>query len=225
VDNVLLDEYQKVFPGGPGQSLNPFEPFRDWGKQILAAHYAREALASRYAWAVPTEKALARVAAHSPLVEVGAGTGYWAALLAARGAEVVAYDCNPPGGLHPVGALPDEHWTEEFGRAAVNYWGHRDSYFPVQFSGPEAVALHPGRTLFLCWPPYEGGEEFLRACLAHYRGGVLLYAGEWDGCTSWYPGFAGGEDDDACDWRKAEVISLPQWEGLHDALYVFHRRK
>ena len=33
---------------------------------------------------------------HSPLVEVGAGTGYWAALLRGRGARVFAYDRDPP---------------------------------------------------------------------------------------------------------------------------------
>jgi hypothetical protein len=36
------------------------------------------------------------------VVEVGAGTGYWAALLRARGVDVVAYDVRPPQHLPPT---------------------------------------------------------------------------------------------------------------------------
>ena len=36
------------------------------------------------------------IAEHSPIVELGAGTGYWAAMLARRGADVIAYDIEPP---------------------------------------------------------------------------------------------------------------------------------
>ena len=40
--------------------------------------------------------ALSLLAARAPLVEVGAGTGYWAAALRRRGIDVLAYDLNPP---------------------------------------------------------------------------------------------------------------------------------
>ena len=49
-----------------------------------------------YSRAVPTDAALDAVAALGRVVQVGAGSGYWAALLAARGADVVAYDASPP---------------------------------------------------------------------------------------------------------------------------------
>ena len=40
-----------------------------------------------YAFAVPSEEALALLASHAPIVEMGCGTGYWAALLRQRGVK------------------------------------------------------------------------------------------------------------------------------------------
>ena len=51
-----------------------------------------------YSWGVPSDAALetiARFAAAAGVVEVGAGTGYWAAALATRGVDVRAYDAAP----------------------------------------------------------------------------------------------------------------------------------
>ena len=38
------------------------------------------------------------LAERAPLVEVGAGLGYWAAALRAGGVPVLALDSHPPGG-------------------------------------------------------------------------------------------------------------------------------
>ena len=52
----------------------------------------------RYGFAVPTDAALDAIVACSPrgVLELGAGAGQWAALLARRGVDVVAYDVAPP---------------------------------------------------------------------------------------------------------------------------------
>src|SRR5260370_8725271 len=57
----------------------------------------RRELASLFSWAVPNARALEVLAAHAPLLECGAGMGYWSALLRARGVDVLAYDAAPPG--------------------------------------------------------------------------------------------------------------------------------
>ena len=41
----------------------------------------RRELAALFAWAIPDAGALAMLARYAPLLECGAGTGYWAALL------------------------------------------------------------------------------------------------------------------------------------------------
>ena len=107
------------------------------GKDRWAGVRSRDLMAAMFSWAVPSETALALVARYSPLVEIGAGTGYWAHLLRERGADVVAYDIAPP-------ATHENH-----------YHSKRECFFPVQLGSDASVAGHHDRTLFLCWPPYE----------------------------------------------------------------------
>jgi hypothetical protein len=109
----------------------------------------RKKLVWAYSWAVPSPEVLAELLNHGPLLEIGAGTGYWAWLLSQAGADIVAYDCN-------ITAPP--HW------------------FDVQEGGPEKIAEHPDRTLLLCWPPL--GEGMATECLKLYRGETLLSIGE-----------------------------------------------
>lgn len=48
------------------------------------------------AFAVPSEGALTLLAQHAPIIEMGAGTGYWVHLLQARGVDACAFDARPP---------------------------------------------------------------------------------------------------------------------------------
>ena len=50
-----------------------------------------------YAYAPPNAAALEALLARTPLLELGAGTGYWARLLRGAGADVLALDIAPPG--------------------------------------------------------------------------------------------------------------------------------
>ena len=112
----------------------------------------KTAVASAYAWAVPTEEAILAIARHAPrLLEIGAGSGYWSWLLAQAGADVVAVDAQP----------------------APRTW------FPVRPGGELEAALHPDRALFLCWPPWNAPMA-LNALLCH-AGDTVVYVGEWLG--------------------------------------------
>jgi hypothetical protein len=96
---------------------------------VLDLPSRRRELAALFAWAIPGDGALAVLARYGPLLECGAGTGYWAALLRARGADIVACDLAP-------GHKP---WT------------------PVRRADSiTAVRRHRDRALFLCWPPHDG---------------------------------------------------------------------
>jgi hypothetical protein len=46
----------------------------------------------KYAWAIPNERALHILTSFSPLIEIGAGKGYWAALLRLVEVDILAYD-------------------------------------------------------------------------------------------------------------------------------------
>lgn len=102
-------------------------------------------------FAAPNEEALELLAARAPLVEIGAGTGYWARCLAERGAHITAYDSNPPA--------PDSEATNAF-------HGHLPAFTDVKRGGPKA-ASGSKHALFLCYPP--PGDKMAFNCLRRYR--------------------------------------------------------
>jgi hypothetical protein len=67
-------ERLQACPGGRAPDLRCLRPGR-----------RRRELAALFSWSIPTEPALAALAGLAPLVECGAGMGYWTALLRARG--------------------------------------------------------------------------------------------------------------------------------------------
>jgi hypothetical protein len=116
----------------------------------------REDLVKKYAWAVPSPGSLSVIARHGPIVEIGAGNGYWAYLLRAMGVDIVAYDKRVKDQFNP--------------------------WITVERGGANRVRSHPDRTLFLCWPPYWNNMAY--NALRWYRGDKVIYVGEgWGGCT------------------------------------------
>ncbi|GII78039.1 hypothetical protein Sru01_30210 [Sphaerisporangium rufum] len=107
----------------------------------------RDDLLTLYAHAIPTRTALEHLLRLGPLIEVGAGAGYWARLLRDLDADVLAYDEHPPERNHWLtGAVPGHP-------AAV-----APNWTTVQTGDHTLVAQHPGRALFVCWPPRPGTE-------------------------------------------------------------------
>lgn len=159
----------------------------------------RDELVKRYAWAIPNDAAITCLVRHSPILEVGAGTGYWASLVAAAGGTVRAFDKAPPGtGINEYGHLVAYHQVEPMHRVR---W--------------RALADH---TLFLCWPPMS---KMAQRVLSRYRGSRVIYVGEQDGCTG-TPHFHIALER---HWHQVERIEIPQWYGMHDGLYVYERLK
>jgi hypothetical protein len=125
---------------------------------------ARLQLAWRLSYVLPRQELLELVRLHSPLVELGAGTGYWAYRLRLLGADIVAYDVAPVGGerenrYHPGAGA----WTD------------------VLVGDLDVLANYEDRALFICWPPaYSTLWEALRS----YRGPTVIYVGDWGGRTA-----------------------------------------
>lgn len=161
----------------------------------------RDVLVRQYAWAIPSTAAIRLIARFSPIVEVGAGTGYWAYLLGLAGADVVAYDAYGPASPFKVNGCEEPPYTDV--RTA---------------GGAHALAAHPERTLFLCWPSAGGdwADEALRLTRAQH---VI---------------FVGWKDDDVTgsmefhnrlerEWKLVEQLDIPQWPEMRDRLYVYRR--
>ena len=163
---------------------------------VLDLPARRRELAALFSWAIPGEGALAVLAGYGPLVECGAGTGYWAALLRARGVDVEASDI---AGSHDAGHRP---WTEVTAANAV-----------------AAVRGGRGRTLFVCWPPFDDDGASYAAVRA-YRGDVLLYVGGGPGGPTGTERF---HRELELNWSPVEQVAVPNWPGLPDRLVVYLR--
>ena len=228
--------------GAPALSSHGPAPGRDlaWSVpgglgHVLALPARRRELAALFAWAIPDEGALAVLARHAPLLECGAGTGYWAALLRARGADVLASDLIPPGSTAGGGAgatagggaanpVPGDGGANRMaaGVAGNRYHSGRRPWTEVQAaSAVDAVraARTSGRTLFLCWPPFDDdGASY--AALRAYGGDVLIYAGGGPGGPT---GTVRFHRELELNWHPTEQVALPNWPGLRDRLVVYRR--
>lgn len=166
LDNPYLYEFRALYPREV-EKLGFWDRFQ-WGikqygtPEAFQAKYEppQQLLRAKYAWAVPTFEAVRAIADWSPLVEIGAGTGYWAWLLRQLGADVVAYDLHPPG-------PEDAHGHNTF-------HGPNPCFTEVLPGGPEMAAQHPDRTLFLCWPPKD--DTATRA-LMDFPGRQVIHVG------------------------------------------------
>lgn len=116
------------------------------------------ALAQRYSYVFPDAHILEKLARLGPLVEMGAGTGYWAHQLRTRGTDVLAFDRAPPD------------------RAEPNRYHEKTPTWSEVLPGDHTeLSAHSDRALFLCWPPLFSA---LGDSLMFYRGNTVACIGD-----------------------------------------------
>jgi hypothetical protein len=175
--------------GGTSQSLNPYwdivapSVFEHEGRRVVNGGradgstrlaFAQMLLQGIYAYAIPSPETLGwayRFCGGRPVVELGAGRGYWAAQLASVGLSVEAYDFEPPGTTENV----------SFPSAA----GQADVWHEVggldEFS--KRVSGRSDHVFFLCWPPGWGNTMASQALAEFEKSGGerLIFMGEPQG--------------------------------------------
>lgn len=155
----------------------------------------RSKLVVKFSWAIPSAHAMMCIASlRMPIVEIGAGTGYWAKCLSEWGVDVIAYDVRP----YRNGYVDGRHAT-------------------VFVGGSERAAEHPDRALLLVWPEYD--TPMASNTLKAYLGETVIYVGEHrGGCTG---------DDSLLEnfWDLIETVEIPKWHGIHDALFLYKRKR
>jgi hypothetical protein len=118
-------------------------------------------LTKRYSWAIPSPGDidwLRDVLGHRGLVEIGAGSGYWAWQARQAGIDVIAYE--------PVDS-------------SANAYTDGTEYSPVLREGHAAARRHPDRALMLCWPAHN--EPWAASTLHAYTGDLFIYIGQPQG--------------------------------------------
>jgi hypothetical protein len=116
----------------------------------------RSLLVKSFSWAIPNDEAIRCCVQQSPILEIGAGTGYWAHLVQKAGGKIIPTDKEVDKG----------HWLpiREFDHTiAAN---EESNYY----------------TLMLCWPPYSSTMAY--EAVSKWKGNTLIYIGEWKGCCA-----------------------------------------
>jgi len=217
--NPLLSAYTHCLAHAPLQATA--------SRAAVEARLAwRTGLCAYISWAVPNAAALSALSALGPVVELGAGTGYWATLLQSRGVDIAAFD------------------------AADSHEGHGWRFRApiVRDGGPEVLTQpeHAHRALLLCWPDIVGDDAagdadrggFGAECLSKFRGSWVAHVGELGpGVVSAQKGWGnpfppGGSSSSAAlqralasDWEMEKRIALPCWPPYSDALTIWRRKE
>lgn len=107
-------------------ALEPFIDGLEW--EFIKKHIVPHT--KRYSWAIPNDFAIQTIKKlNRPILEIGAGTGYWAKLLADQGVDILAFDNQ------------SYHRNDEY--------RYTQSWFNVQIGTANTVPFYPERTLML----------------------------------------------------------------------------
>jgi hypothetical protein len=170
---------------------------RAGGQALSIMSDKRFELVKKYGYAIPNVKAIRTIAAHSPIIEIGPGRGYWTWLLRQAGARVVAFDTYQGKGWRK---FRHHQWTQ------------------IRRGGPERVLEYPNHSLFLCWPYVD---NMALDSVRNYTGEYVFYVGEDEGgCTANDEFFAYMENH----FVLKELVNIPQYGGIDDYLFVFKRK-
>ena len=217
--NILLDLYKDLCAFSPLTS----EDDRD---AIEERFEWRTCLCTYFAWAVPNDHAI-KVLQNlgQPILEIGAGTGYWAWLLSQAGVDIVAYDAE------------DSHDGHK----------HRFRHSLVRDGGVEQASSkeHSGRALMLCWPDIVGDSALDDAdrgtfgfdTLKTFEGDTVVYVGELGpgvvkAAKGWGDPFPPGGSSASAAFQKellakfemTQRVELPNWPPYNSHLTVWKRR-
>lgn len=173
---------------------------------------------------MPTDAAVETLCEYGPILEIGAGAGYWAHVLSEAGCEILATDYLPPNIVHDD--LPDEYWdavgTEKYHFISLQR-EERESYqrmwHTVQVADHSCVKSYPSHTILMCHPPaFDWTEEVLDYC---HLGQQVAFVGEWFPGPDATPMFFKRLAE---EWELVETFPVYDWASMHVGGYVFEKK-
>jgi hypothetical protein len=119
-----------------------------------------EPLLQKFAWAIPDEKALRILQQFSPIIEMGAGRGYWSHLLQQQGVDITPYDIHPfpPPSASSDGGIEEEEekniaWTTvRKGDPSILLQNNNSKKNKKKKDRAESASSSSSPALFLCYP-------------------------------------------------------------------------
>lgn len=133
---------------------------------------ASQELCQKYAWAVPDNRAIKILKHFSPLVEIGAGKGYWTSLLREAGVDIIAFDKFLGTKVGKSKSNDKNNWTEVLHGDPSLLLSSKSNKKTKDNTQPSLN----NRTLFLCYP--DEAESMAATCLENYQGEYIVHVGE-----------------------------------------------
>lgn len=196
VSNPYLDKILKIIES------NRFSDTNILASKLVAM---RNDFVTEYSFTIPYYEVLSKILSFSPIVEIGAGSGYWARCLSELGGDIIAYDTFPPG----------EHAPWEWFKG--NPW-YDDSWYQIMEGDESSAALHPERTLFMAWPMPMSPMAYNALSLYKENGGkTLIYIGDPN------PASSGDEHfyELLYSCREIETTELYGWPGINEKILIY----
>jgi hypothetical protein len=122
----------------------------------------RSKFIERYGFAILHRKAIEAMRPYAPLLEIGAGSGYWSYELRKQGIDIIATD-----------NLSGEYGF--FNGEVSRRWHHHYTHIEV-LDSLSAVRKYPNRNLLFVWPDYDA--SWAAETLDIFTGQVVIYQGE-----------------------------------------------
>jgi len=214
-EESLYDQIRRSGPMGPSDPSDArFEGMserdRAYAERSMREWYRRDDYINQYGFSTPTEKAvdqLVEFIGGDGVLEIGAGYGLWAKLLQDKGVNVTAVDSH------------DKAWTERKEEDRGAYDPRNQTYTDVKVMDHiNALSVYGNfNVLMMVWPDYQ--NTMATEATQKFKGSKMIYIGEgWGGCTGSECYF-----EELKKWEEVGTIEIPQWDMIHDSIYLYTR--
>jgi len=163
----------------------------------ISIHLLRDKVINKFGFGLPSRELLDVLEQHQPIVEIGAGTGYFTKLMKNRGIDVIGTDIGI-GQRFAAGSLDPQQ---------------------LRMQAKTAVRRYRDRTVFCSWPSLW--ETWFRQALRAMRIGQKLIVIEEDACaedSTWE--YRDQSFDKLGDW-----IALPAWPMMNDRARAWVKKR
>ena len=178
--------------------LRETRPAPTWdGKRYIGHEDQRHTYNKKFGYAIINQPIIDLLKELQPLLEVGAGIGYWASELLAQHVDVIPTNYG-------------EHWL----------WKETTPWTTVEELEAEAAVLkYPQRNLLMCWPDFI--HMWPIGAIRAFKGKHMAIVGEnqSESCTS-YPDIS---RELAKRYRLTQKVQIPQFRSINDDLEVWTR--
>lgn len=171
----------------------------------------RRKLSKTYCFAMPSNEVIETIKKECTteyLLELGSGTGYWAAILENHGQKVIATDISKP-------------YDHNSSDNKVNFYWQYAGYFKKteQISGQDAVVKYPNYDVLMVWPSEHGQWPWYALRRIQPGRKVFVISEGIGGCCGCDRMFSCLKNH----YTSLQTVEMPHWPFIYDYMEIFER--